>query len=211
MKKRRNKKIINEINVKEEIKKLVQTTKAISNLGQPKVKRTMSPDIAIRITTGSRLQKFRALQAKIESFNENPNKKEQMTLNEELNKAIEMYIDGTLAKDFYDLNFKGIYDSINQVIFTRNNSVINYMEKMLVTIMHQLSFADMKLNLLINSTIKDEKTINEFNYLKIRNLAWMDEIYSELLKQTERTWTRRGARQAKLQNDEPNDIKEKIN
>lgn len=207
MRKRRNKKIINEINVKEEIKKLAQTTKAISNLGQPKIKRTMSPDIAIRITTGGRLQKFRALQAKIESFNENPNKKEQMTLNEELNKAIEMYIDGALAKDFYDLNFKGIYDSINQVIFTRNNSVISYMEKMLVAIMHQLSFADVKLNLLINSLIKDEEIIKNFNYLKIRNLDWMDKIYSELLKQTERTWTRKGARQAKLEND---DIEGKI-
>lgn len=210
MRKRRNKKIVKEINVKEEIEKLAQTTKAISNLGQPKIKRTMSPDIAVRITTGSRLQKFRALQAKIESFNENPNKKEAMTLNEELNKAIEMYIDGALAKDFYDLNFKAIYDSINQVIFTRNNSVINYMEKMLVAIMHQLSFADVKLNLLINSLIKDEEIIKNFNYLKIRNLDWMDEIYSELLKQTERTWTRKGARQVKLENDSPNDIKEKI-
>lgn len=209
MKKRKNKKIKN-LNIAEEIKKLKKTNDAIASLGKQKIKATMSPDLSIRINTEERLKKFRALQAKIEAFNTSKDKVNAMTLNEELNKAIEMYIDGKLAKDFYDLNFKAIYNSLNDVIFTRNSSVIDYMEKMLVAIMHQLSFADMKLNLLINSTIKDEKTINEFNYLKIRNLAWMDEIYSDLLKQTERTWTRRGARQSKLQNDNPNDIKEKI-
>lgn len=209
MKKRNNKKIQN-LNIAEEIKKLKKTNEAISSLGKQKIKATMSPDLSIRINTEERLKKFRALQAKIEAFNTSKDKVNAMTLNEELNKAIEMYIDGRLAKDFYDLNFKAIYNSLNDVIFTRNASVIDYMEKMLVAIMHQLSFADMKLNLLINSTIKDEKTLNEFNYLKIRNLAWMDEIYSDLLKQTERTWTRRGSRQGKLQNDDSNDIKEKI-
>lgn len=209
MKKRKNKKI-QDLNIVEEIKKLEKTKQAISSLGKQKIKATMSPDVSIRINTEERLKKFRALQAKIESFNASQQKITAMTLNEELNQAIEMYIDGKLAKDFYDLNFKAIHNSLNDVIFTRNTSVIDYMEKMLVAIMHQLSFADMKLNLLINSTIKDEKTLNEFNYLKIRNLSWMDEIYSDLLKQTERIWTRRGARQAKLENDSSNDIKEKI-
>lgn len=202
--------ITNQLNIQDEIKKLFQTNQAIASLGKPKIKRTLSPDVSIRINTEERLKKFRALQAKIEAYNTSDHTGAAMTLTEEINRAIEMYIDGKLAKDFYDLNFKGIYDSLNEVIFTRNSSVIDYMEKMLVAIMHQLSFADMKINLLINSLIKDEDILQNFNYLKIRNLEWMDEVYSDLLKQAERNWTRRGARQAKMQKDDTNDIKEKI-
>ena len=105
-----------------------------------------------------------------------------LTINDELNESLKMFLKNRLGSKLFKLNIEPIEKAFTKMSRTENYRLMHYLQKLFIDISTSLVSLEIKTNFLINCLIKNEKTKNEPNFLNVRECEAVEPFIDDNIK-----------------------------